>query len=683
MKKKISLWLPVSVFLAFSVFFYGPLGIYLSNSEELWFGLGDVLKITGLVSLTVLAVLMALGLALPEKISVFLAKLVFGIALALYVQGNFININYGVLDGTEVAWTSYRRYAVLDTLAWILCIHIPFILNAIPQIRKVKYDRKIVSLLSLAIIAMQLPALAVQLINYTPKEDQSVQITTEGIYELSSKENMIVFVLDTYDEAYFQEFMDQNPEYVENLRDFVHYDNYMSSAGRTIVAMPSLLTGQVFKRETVYTEYIKKIWDEKNVLEDIAKNGVDVRVFSETPYFSTKTPEFISNLEVEDTLLGSNRVLCKKLYKLTGSIFAPHLIKPYLWFNTAEFDDAKKSVNSYKMDDIQFIANYREEQFSLNNSYDRAFRLYHLDGTHSPFRMAENGTKSGDATRESQTKALMILLSEMLADMKAKGVYDDATIVITADHGNLNLTEHSVFLLKERNHSGEYITSHAPLSGFDLPVLVGDVFGVSAENEYGMHLSDITEITRRERHFFQNTSDSSRIIIKEFKTASDVSDKDALISVGRYEDDSGQPYVLGTELSFEADATGNRYAVSGFEINTGWRTLLCGHEAVIQIPIADLPDTGTVTVHVGVFTDDSKSRPAVFYVNDSEFFNGEVNKAQNKTGVEFEVPVELLRTAEGNIFTLRMVLSEIPEDDETTRSFSLKRFWITTEPMAQ
>jgi len=671
-------WAPIAFFFSFSVLFYGPLGLYLANTEELWFDLWAVLKVVGPVSLLTFALLTCLGINVPEGNKDFFAKLFFGISLALYIQGNFANIDYGsgVLDGSEIIWSDYVGYACLDTLLWIICILLPFILAWIPKFRKEGYDKKCLVALSVFFIVIQLPAMAIQLVNYKPSDQQNLKITTDGIYDLAKDKNVVVFVLDTYDERYFQELIEKHPEYQEKLEDFVHYDNYITSASRTIVAMPSLLTGHPFLRDSVYSEYINRIWNEQNVLEEISHKDVDVRVFTTTPCFSNKTTEFIKNIKYEKDQVGSYRLLGEKLYKLTGFVFSPHLIKQRFMFDTAEFDDAKQVINSYSCNNIKFISNYENQRFTISDSYDNAFRMYHLDGVHPPLTTGADGKKSDNATRETTGIALIEMILSMLEDMKEKGVYDNSTIIITADHGDVGEAEWTMFLMKEANHFGPYTTSQLPLSGFDLPIYWGDIFGASLDNQtYGTHLSELTEFSNRERHFFQNTSGSSRVIIQEFKTDSYAGNQEALIPIATYEDNVEQPYVLGTELSFEADATGNRYAVSGFGINTGWRTILRGHEAVLEIPISKLPEDVDLTVHMGVYTDDSKSRNAIIYANDQIGYDGVVEKSQNSTGIEFAVPAEVVK-ANNNTLTIRIVLPDIDENNQTTKSFSLKKMWI-------
>ena len=44
LKNKLKLGVTLSLFFVFTVFFYGPVGIYLANADELDFGLGIVMK---------------------------------------------------------------------------------------------------------------------------------------------------------------------------------------------------------------------------------------------------------------------------------------------------------------------------------------------------------------------------------------------------------------------------------------------------------------------------------------------------------------------------------------------------------------------------------------------------------------------------------------------------------------
>ena len=67
--------------------------------------------------------------------------------------------------------------------------------------------------------AMQIPACIAEIISYKPNENSEIKITTKGMFYLSEKDNVLVFILDTMDEEYYAEFVDENPDYFpENIR---------------------------------------------------------------------------------------------------------------------------------------------------------------------------------------------------------------------------------------------------------------------------------------------------------------------------------------------------------------------------------------------------------------------------------------------------------------------------------
>lgn len=62
------------------------------------------------------------GIFLSGKVRDLYSCLVFSMGFALYIQGNFANIDYGVFNGEEIKWETYKGYAAADTLGWLLII---------------------------------------------------------------------------------------------------------------------------------------------------------------------------------------------------------------------------------------------------------------------------------------------------------------------------------------------------------------------------------------------------------------------------------------------------------------------------------------------------------------------------------------------------------------------------------
>ena len=262
--RKQEIWFVIATcfFFVFTLIFYGPLGLYLANSQELWFDLKSVLTIVSLTSIIGL-VLSIPFLILTKKFGQLLTKILLGVTIALYVQGTYINIRYGtgVADGSKIVWGDYTKYGVIDTAAWLLMLAIPFIIGKLFKDR----EKIILTLIAVFLTLIQIPALAVQMIGYIPNEQAGMIITSEGINEFA-KENIIIFTLDTVDEEYYEEFLKDHPDYVNDLEGFVQYDNAMASGGKTMIAIPSMLTGQPFKYDDSYSSYLNTIWTDDNVI---------------------------------------------------------------------------------------------------------------------------------------------------------------------------------------------------------------------------------------------------------------------------------------------------------------------------------------------------------------------------------------------------------------------------------
>lgn len=674
-KNKLLLMVPASFFLVITFFLYGPLSLYLPNAQELWFGLGDIMKCVLPVSAAVFALLIILGVVLPEGISQILAKLVFGCALGLYLQGNLISIRYGsgVMDGSEIKWEHYTKYAIINTAVWILCLVLPFVISFIFEKagkRKTsgesdagKRANLVVIAASLFLSAIQLPAMAVELITYKPNE-QELSITEENEFVLSDKKNTLLYVLDTVDEKYFKEFTEAYPEYTDELTGFVHYENTLASAARTMVALPSMLTGEPFRREMTYSQYLDQVYMADNPLLRMAENGTRVDIYSQTLYFSDQMTDYVDNFSKEKQKVGSYFTLLKKVYKLTMARFFPHLLKKYVWFDTAEFDQAKGGTSSYPENDVHFIRNFRSTGFSYNTDEESVFQLYHLFGTHAPYTLTPEGTRAEKTSVLDQMAGCMNAVSEMLNDLKQSGHYDDALIIITSDHGDKNLAQQPFLLIKQPGSQNAYSTSDIPVSLFDLPGILFDAFDYEYEQgQYGMTMEEAAKTADRERHFFHNQTGSSRLQIREYKTTSAANDYDAMELVTTFEDEAGldTPYTLGTMLTFDAEATGNVYCTEGFGTNSGFRTVMTGPYAQLVIPIENVPEKGNLEVTIGIHTK-SNTSDTIIAANGTEVFHDVVGKEYVGTGIVFSVPASLVKEADG-ILTLDFTFPEVSEDE--------------------
>jgi len=321
------------------------------------------------------------------------------------------------------------------------------------------------------------------------------EVTREGIYELSEDDNTIVFVLDSFDDDYLDKIKKAVPDYKKKLEGFTEYDNTLASASGASIALPSILTGEVYTQDTTYNSYIEKIWSSDNVYSTLNKNKVDTRIFAQTEYFSADSKDYVDNIVDYMDTTGAKSSMLKTIYKYTAYTYMPHYLKEYFWLNLDTIS-SYKSKNIYSLNDAKFYADYvRAEGFSYSDKYTDSVRIYNLDGARSPYLLTKNTIKSINGTSlDEQIYGCFNCIFTMLDDLKENGKYKDANIIITANIGNTNLTQHPLMLIKEAGKDTGYTISHAPLSSFDLaPTLASLVTDDYSAFGSGISFFDVKE----------------------------------------------------------------------------------------------------------------------------------------------------------------------------------------------
>ena len=183
------------LFLAITIGVFGPLVLYLANINEFWFSIRDIWWITAIGGITLLILAYSISFLLRGKIRDFYVCFIFGLAMSFYLQGNFFNIDYGVLDGEKINWGQYTNVSIINTILWLLCLAAPFILYVLLP----KRFGQIIKSVSVFIVLIQVITLGTLFLTTDLSRDETeTYLTDEGKFQLSNKNNTVVFVLDAY-----------------------------------------------------------------------------------------------------------------------------------------------------------------------------------------------------------------------------------------------------------------------------------------------------------------------------------------------------------------------------------------------------------------------------------------------------------------------------------------------------
>ena len=666
----------IALFFTSTLLIYAPLSLYVSGNDEMWFSFRSLLSPVFVVSLIGLVVMTVL-LSLPKRgIHKILCCLVFGVSLGLYIQCGFFNISYGsgVLDGSQIAWKDYTTYGAIDSAMWAACLALPF---AIYMVFKRSW-RHILMAAAVFIILMQIGGLSVNLYqNQNSLDKLSHEVTTDGIYELSEQDNTLVFVLGSMDKSYYDSYLEKHPEVKEKLGGFTDYTNVLATGSESLVSVPAMLTGEVYKKDVKYTEYISRAWSTSNVFDELQHAGTDARVYCDDKFFGNAAVRKVENVVDRAQDSEAYGVIGNTIYRYTMYNCMPHYLKQPFWMSLNDYSSFKSNSTYNPDNDEKFFGDYRSAGgFTYTNAYDSTVRVYYLKGAEAPYRMTSDGEKDTDGTSlEEQVEGEFHCILQMLNDLWENDKYDNARIIITADCGDKEYSQRPLLLYKDKGDHEAYRQSTAPVSLFDLPATLASAV-TDDYKDIGTGKSfrdDEQSAWNRRRFFYRSTGANAESRIEEYKTNSPAIAADDLKLINSYYINGGKVdnYILGTELTFTEDETAAMYCQEGFGHTNGWRTIINGTQAVMEIPIEDIPDNLTdlhAYFHVLNIYEETE---CVIAANGEEVYSGRLSSDVRQNGLNFLIPTDVI----GRDKTIRLTFS-FPELSEDTDVMALTSFKI-------
>lgn len=518
--------LAASAMLFYTFVVIGPLEIVANSSSSLFFGVSDIalpLFIVSIVGAFVLAGLVS-----------FLHGRAFGIAFAVislvgilgYVQAMFLNGSLPSADGTQVAWGDYTTVTVISALVWIAVI----VAGLVMSVKKSLLFKGCVSTLCLVGILAQ--SVGLGLLLTTPGDDgfspldQKATVTMDGVTEVSSKNNVIVFVLDTFDTAYLRQVVEADSSCLDGFTGFTWFENSTGSMIPTRYAMSAFLTGKSLgpSDEGYSTSVIADWYTQHNLLDDIKGQGYTVDLYATDIYDAIDSlSERVDNIKPLERAIDYPSAV-GMLLKCSMYRDLPWALKPLFWFYTDEVnnevlleDQDNLSGSVWKMDDASYYSLLKEkglEEVDLEEG-EGSFRVIHLAGTHAPYTIDRNAEYVEDGTDlVEQGLGSLHIVDQYMQELKRLGLYDSATIVVTADHGEWYLADEIVgptnpmLLVKPSTEQGgsnaALKVSNVPTGHLDFAATVLDAVGVDASPYGGMNVFDVPD-DERVRYFYSTS----------------------------------------------------------------------------------------------------------------------------------------------------------------------------------
>ena len=552
--KKLILASIVNLTFIFSVFVFIPYETFFGNIKEFSFTFSEFWWPVALFGAVMFAVMLLIEMLLKGKLFSIVISLVFGGTLACYVQSMFLNGMMKSLDGSSDSWSASQK--IINLIIWIVI--------ALTLFTKTLWST-VCKFGSALVAGMQIVAL-ISMVLTTPQVTFNNRITTDGMYEVAKKDNVIIFVLDRFDQKHVDTILKDNPEILNKLNGFTYFPNTSGSYIFTHNTMPFFLTGiemaDFYPTEETKSEAIKN----SKYLDFIKDKTGHIGLYTSEAVLNTDAAAsngIADNVKPLPTTT-DKKVFIKAAIKASLYRIAPFAFKYRFEYTSDNFNAAVLSAdesalfnNGSHYYDAMFFEQLKATGLTVNNSYNGGcFRLIHTMGAHYPFELTENGEFTSTETEQIKTCiGEFKILHKYFEELQRLGVYDDATIIITSDHGDTTINteeylspEHCPILLYKPAGKGindGFETSLAPASHMDIfPTVIKALGGeINDLSEYnlsfdGMPIDELKENTQRTRYFYvglqdPEITDRQSCINVEFETKGDARNRDDWKETGR------------------------------------------------------------------------------------------------------------------------------------------------------
>lgn len=599
-------WICLGFTYCFMICIFAPLEAYFANIEEFWFSFLQIFLITvGVFALSLIAFLAIFMCVKRAKLAVWMYGFIFCTMLYLYIQGNYVPRDYGVLDGAEIQWDSYSTYAGVSIT--LIIVFFAFWIGLQLMAKEKIYE--IGSWICKGLVAVQLVTLLILGIQHGVGEKETKIVTTESMFDLSTNKNILVFILDTFDSADMQELLSDDKKYERMLEDFTYYPDTLGKYPTTIGAVPYILTGEEYVFDRTYIDWIDTAYEDSTIYSTMNNNEYVVELYTDPRYIATGYAE---NVRAERYVIGNYSNFAKATYKLVAFNYMPHQLKRFFSVESGEFDELKssKKYDVYSKDTTKFFKRLKSEGLTFSDK-DNNFKVYHVDGTHAPYTFDGMMVSETDKVYDvyDEVEGCIHLLDEYMQILKNNNAYDNTAIIIMADHGHYDLGQNPVFMIKNFEEKKPFTISDAKMSWNYLDeIFISLSSDEKIDAEYIRNCAG--DSTIREYSYYTWDDDWDRQYLPEitdYLVYGDARD------IGKFECAKEFPYHLGDVLPFERSKTieGHcAYGISSSDSSGAWTN---ARYAIMPFDWSGAYENILLTIGYGAVN--SSSQTVIVYAN--------------------------------------------------------------------
>lgn len=534
-RRRIRYAVPITFFYVATGMFFLPGTLFISNRSEMSFS-GSSFAAALLAGTVIQMVLMAgVGIFLLTRRQFdFVYTVLFALSVSGYLQNNMLNGHMEQMDGGRQIWQGAQLY--INFLIWIILIAGIVLVKRLVR----KNIAKVYSMICIYLCLAQIASLGYLSVRAAMQDSEGSAgrwvLSQDSIFTLHPDKNVLVFVVDWYDEQILEKVLREDESFLSSLDGFTCYTNATSLYSFTEMSVPYLLTGIEWQYDMDRDRYVKYAYENSAMMDDISAAGYDIGIYTESTYVYRNVSDKLLNClpytELADTQDCDTWNTIELMLRCSKYQMMPFGIKNWYWYSSDEIDALRGDDQIiYSTRSVDDDAAFRNSLNTIGLAIDHnatdsgSYRFYHLYGAHPPYYTADTGDISlEEKDMIAQARDGMGIVLEYIEQLKRLGLYDSATIIITADHGQhylyvpwretnlssmgLDKTSNPILLVKNSGDTWDGIKqSGAPVTHTEVVSDIVHAMNPQVSAKYGRTLQEIGEKEDRVRTMIYWRSD--------------------------------------------------------------------------------------------------------------------------------------------------------------------------------
>lgn len=515
----VSAFIPVA-----TVVLFITLAIYAGNTTEFASAYVDLLILYLPIAALLVILLMLPGLPLTVDGRARYVAFLNAISVLIWLQGNILVWQYGVLDGSKINWWDDAWRGILDAAIWAAVL-----LAAIYGFRRFG---KGLLVAAIATFLIQLIAGATRVGQHPGIfEVTAMAENVEGraaATRFSTNFNVVHIVMDGFQSDIFAAILSDTGErdFKNELRGFTFFEQHLGAYPYTQLTVPAMLSGKLFRNELRVDDFVSASIEGQTITNTAYAAGFEVDIMAPIPLRNVYAMGRHSNaygittsghVTADDVaVMDAAKLIDLALFRAVPHFAKALVHRDELWVFRGMVQ-SRSYLHLQYFSDLAFLTSLQDEMTVERDT--PVYKLIHVMLSHRPF--VGNSRCEFDGRKPDSRKAVtihaqcgLLRVLGVLQRMKELGIYDSSLIVLMADHGAwvpvedftptaaLNGTTAAMatpmLAIKPPNASHGFRTSQAPSSIIDLPATIAALAGIEADFP-GQSVYEIDETASRQR----------------------------------------------------------------------------------------------------------------------------------------------------------------------------------------